>query len=109
RAALSDHEWLRVIASHRRNAEIASRKGKGRPEAAFFNSQSFDPQYHSANHLLSMIALRWPVAADFSPANGLSLRIAQGYFVQLPLCQGCCGALSSSTRRASAARVWLPN
>src|SRR5690606_2519594 len=44
-----------------------------------------------------------------SPANGLSLRIAHGYFGQSPLSQGWAGSFSSSTRRASAASSSLPS
>ncbi len=57
------------------------------------------------------LSFRWtaaPLAGDFSPANGLSLRMAQGYFGHSPVSQGCRGSLSCRTRRASSARVLLP-
>ncbi len=55
------------------------------------------------------MALVCPVTADFSPANGFSLRIAAGYLGHfLPLSHGWSGALVCNTWRALSASVLLP-
>src|SRR5690606_31004144 len=48
-------------------------------------------------YFFSSRALRWPVLADFSPANGFSLRIIHGYFGHLPSSHGWSGWFSCRT------------
>ncbi len=99
--AFRGHRFIRAPAGQGKGVPwLTTKKG---PEGPFPYSHALAAYFRRL-----IVALLWPVATDFSPANGLSLRIIHGYFGQSPVSHGWSGWFSSSTRRASSARVLLP-